>query len=738
MDFCTRLCQKSWFVMKKTLSLIALFAGAAWTMAAAQSPSPSPAVPSEAAPTASNASFPAGVDVVTVDVVVTDKKGLPVTGLTKSDFQVTEDDDTQTITDFEAVQLPAVASEKPAPRPRVSSNVDRESHTGRSFVILFDDIHLTLAGGQRAKAAVAQFLKTGVREGDRVSLVASGGGAWWSTRMEAGREELMALLKRLDGRFVPDSAPERMSDYEAMRIHIFHDQQVEQAVSRRFETYGANAGRSQTGSDDPNSSMNGDPYVQARASDVYFQSVSRNRITLEVLQRVLNSLGTAKGRKSVILVSEGFIYDPNLTEFKDAIQASRRGNAAMYFLDARGLTGMPTFFTAEFGPPIDTRDIGAVFLDTLQEAEGAESLAADSGGFSVKNTNDLGKGIQRIADESRIYYLLGYNSSNASRDGRFRKISVKVPGRKGLNIRARKGYFAPLEGKTIAKKGENADPVIQAALDSPYQEQGVPIRTTAYVFDETLLGKASALVAADVDVSKFAFQEKDGRFQDTLDFLIVVAHRETGEFFRYDQKIDMNLKPATRDRLAASWYPIVRDFELAPGGYQAKIVVRDKNNGRVGTVIHEFEVADLSQFRTSTPVISDTLQPDEEKKDTPRPMLLVRRTFAPGATLFASFEVYGATKEKPTGMPKVTAGYVVRKPDGTAVVEVAPSRINPTSLGKLSRIVGTRLPEEATGDLEFVLSVKDEISGKTLEVKEPFTVAASAAKAAAPAPTGGE
>jgi hypothetical protein len=238
-----------------------------------------------------------------------------------------------------------------------------------------------------------------------------------------------------------------------------------------------------------------------------------------------------------------------------------------------------------------------------------------------------------------------------------------------------------------------------------------------------------------VDVSKFAYAEKDGRFQDTLDFLIVVAHRETGEFFRYDQKIEMNLMPATKERLAAQWFPIVRDFELAPGGYQAKIVVRDKNSGKIGTVIHEFEVADLSQFRTSTPVITDTLQPDQEKKDVPRPAIIVRRTFAPGTTLFASFEVYGATKEKPTGMPKVTAGYVVRRPDGSAVVAVAPSRINPTSLGKLSRIVGTRLPADATGEMEFVLSVKDEVSGKTLEVKEPFTVAAGAVKPAAP-PTG--
>src|SRR4029078_10501576 len=105
----------------------------------------------------------------------------------------------------------------------------------------------------------------------------------------------------------------------------------------------------------------------------------------------------------------------------------------------------------------------------------------------------------------------------------------------------------------------------------------------------------------------FAFQEQDGRFVDTAEFLLVVAHRETGEFFRYDQKVDMRLQAETRAKLARTWYPIVRDFELAPGGYQAKIVVRDKNSGRIGTVIHELEVADLSPFRTSNTHITDTL-----------------------------------------------------------------------------------------------------------------------------------
>ena len=165
-----------------------------------------------------------------------------------------------------------------------------------------------------------------------------------------------------------------MSDYEAMRIHVYRDPQVEAVVARRFETFGATGSRADRGGR-RHASSDGDPLVRGRASEVYFQSVSRNRITLQVLQRVLTSLAANKGRKSVILVSEGFIYDPNLDEFKGALIASRRSNAAIYFLDTKGLQGSMPYISAEFGPAIDTQDIGAAFLDQMQEAEGAESLA---------------------------------------------------------------------------------------------------------------------------------------------------------------------------------------------------------------------------------------------------------------------------------------------------------------------------------------------------------------------------
>jgi VWFA-related protein len=687
---------------------------------AAQEPAPSPSV----APAADPASprFPAEVEQVTVDVVVTDKKGVPATGLTPADFQILEDDKPQKIASFDAVVVPATASTTTPSRPRISTNLSTEIRTGRSFVIVFDDIHLTPHHAHRAKVAVAEFLRTGVREGDRVSLVATGGGAWWTTRMEAGRDELIEMLKRLDGRHIPDTAPDRMSDYEAMRIHVYHDPQVEATVSRRFETFGASA-RAQSGVNDL---MAGDPLVRGRASEIYYQSVARNRITLQVLQRVLTSLAANKGRKSVILVSEGFIYDPNLEEFKGALIASRRSNAAIYFLDTKGLQGASPYFSAEFGPAIDTQDLGAAFLDRMQEAEGAESLASDSGGFVVKNTNDLARGIGRIAEESRSYYLIGYNPADSRRDGRFRKIRVKLVGRKGLQVRARKGYYAPLDGaaaaKAAAKPPSGSDPAVQAALDSPYDEKEVPLRMTAYVFNETLLGKASTLVTTEVDLRPFAFAEQEGRFVDTLEFLLVVAHRESGEFFRYDQKVEMRLQRETRDRLFQSWYPIVRDFELAPGGYQAKIVVRDKNSGRIGTVVHEFVVPDLSQLRVSTPVVSDTLQETGEAKAPPRPAVTARRAFAPGSTVYASFEVYGAGRDKPTGMPRVTNGHTIRRADGTVLVSVNPTRITPTSLGKLSRIIGSPLGNAPPGEYELVLTFQDEIAGKTLEVREPFTV----------------
>ena len=666
--------------------------------------------------------FPAQVEQVTVDAVVTDKKGNPIAGLTASDFTVLEDGVPQAIVNFEAVQLPTSPAATTPPKPRVSSNTDPATRVGRTFVVVFDDIHMTRFNAQRAKVAIAEFLKNGVREGDRVTLVATGGTAWWTARMEAGRDGIIALLKRLEGRNIPDPSQDRMSDYEAMRIQVYNDAEASARVRRRYESMGViqpDRAQNQRTSD-----TLGDPIVRSKAGDVYFQAVSKNRITLGLLERVLSSLSSSKGRKAVILVSDGFIYDPNLDEFKTVVQASRRANAAIYSVQSGGLSGMSEFMTAEFGNALADQDVGSALLDNSLAAEGSDSLASDSGGFVVRNTNDLARGIQRIALESQSYYLIGYNPTNTKPDGRFRKIEVRLA-RKGIDVRARKGYYAPVDGKAPPKKPTGIDPAIQQALDSPYEMDQIPLRMSAYVLDETLLGKADTAVVAEVDIKDFGFQEQGGRLIDSIEYLLVAAHRESGEYFRYDQKVDMKLQPSTRDKYLKSWFPIPipQDFDLAPGWYQAKIVVRDKNTGRIGTLTHDFEVPDLTQFRISSVNLSDTLQPNPEGKGgPPHPTLLARRTFTAEGLLFGQFSVFGAAKDKESGMPKVISGYQIRAADGAVRAEMPPSLIKPTSLGKLSRMVGNKLEGFPPGDYEFVISLKDEVAGKAMEVREPFTL----------------
>jgi len=708
---------------------------------------PAPGAPAGAPQAADETpSFPTGLEQVIVDVVVTDKKGVPIKGLTAADMTVSEDGVKQDVVSFEAIELPDQPSQAAPPPPKVSSNIAPEAQHGRTFVIVFDDMHITPWRANQAKAAVVSFLEKGTREGDRVSLISVASGTWWTARMESGRTKLVEMVKGFDGRLIPDMSPERMSDYEAMRIHVYRDPEVAARVLRRYDTYGVTNSQ-QTGSSSASSQMTAgtvdDPMVTGRATEVYYQATTRLRTTLDVVERALNGLTGARGRKSLILVSEGFIHDINLDEFKRVNNAARRSNTAIYFLNARGLEGMPAAMTAQFGPALPEQDVGFAFAESFDAVAGSEVVADESGGFTVRNTNDLSKGIQRIADETRIYYLLGYVPTNTAKDGRFRKIEVKLTSPKGKEVRARKGYFAPNEsGKSIFTAKKGTDPEVQSALDSPWALDGIPLRMTAFVGDEKSLGKAAVLVTTEVDVRSLQFEEKDGRNLADLQFLLVVAHRSSGEFFRYDQGVSMKLLPTSRERFNRFWFPITRDFELKSGDYQAKIVVRDTRSKRIGTVIHEFEVPPLGPLRTSTLVVSDQQRPPKDVVSEGQPggrlVPLARREFATGSDLMCQFEVYGAKLDEKSGMPKVVQGYLVRRADGSVFTGMEPSMISPTSLGKLTRMFGFHLANAPEGEYEILMTVRDELAGASMEIREPFTVGPPlpTAAATAQAPSG--
>jgi VWFA-related protein len=685
---------------------------------------PAPAAPDQKPPV-----FAREVEQVNVDVVVADKQGNPVTGLKQEDFTILEEGQPETIVSFDVVELPATpggtGSPSVAPRPRLVDNASASAPRGRLFTIVFDNLHLSPLNAQRAKAAVAAFLEKGVREGDRVSLVATGGGAWWSTRMEAGRGDLIAILKTLDGRRFPGNAQERLTDFEAMRIFVYHDAQVGRRVQERFQRYGTQSRQGMEQSRQQQTNVVPgiiDAYVESRASEAYLALKARMGVSLAALERVLAPLAEGRDRKAVLFVSEGFVYDSSQEAFSRVTEAARRANAALYFIDTRGLEGL-SGYSAQFGAPLEERDMMSALADMGQEGEGTAALATDTGGFSVRSTNDFASGLVRIGRESRAYYVLGYNPGEIPRDGRFRKITVRVRG-KGLTVRARRGYYAPADGaKAPPARAVTDDSDLQKALDAPGFREGIPLRMTSYVLQESSLGKARVLVAADADVSQLAFQEVEGKSTGVLDTLVVVAHRESGEFHRNDQKVDLQ-KRAGATASGPSWYSMVREFDLAPGGYQARLVVRDPASRRIGSVALDFEVPPLDQLRVSTPILTDSVQ-QPPGQAVPVPVLLARRTFVAGGSLYCRFDVFGMAREKTRGMPRVRSGHVLRRIDGTVISRGQPTWIEPTSLGALARMLQIPLDGASAGDYELVLTVEDQVAGQTREIVEPFRLTSS-------------
>jgi hypothetical protein len=371
--------------------------------------------------------------------------------------------------------------------------------------------------------------------------------------------------------------------------------------------------------------------------------------------------------------------------------------------------------------PVVRRDTGSALADLTQEAAGTEHLAADTGGVTIRNTNDLEGGIQRIARESLRYYLLGYSPSHAPNDGTYRRIKVSVKPRDVI-VRARKGYYAPRQGETpSARRGERVDADLQRTLDSPYATDEIPLRMTAYVRDEVLLGKARTLLAAEIGVKDLSLREReDGRRVGTLNLLVTVAHRDTSDFQREDKEVEIVLRPG-KGGAEEAWYAVSREFMLEKGWYQAKLVVRDANDRRLGAVTHEFEVPGFEGMRVSTPILSDRLQA-QAAGTPPAPLVLARRDFAPGAPLYCQFDVYGASRGDVTGMPQVSAGYALVAADGKTLFQSEPTSIRPTSLGYVSRLWAMGLAGVEPGRYELVITVRDEISGREEVLHEPFMV----------------
>jgi VWFA-related protein len=706
--------------------------------------------------------FPSTVDLVTVDAVVLDKAGRPVRGLKAEDFVIEEDGKPQEIASFEAIDLGDAAEAEPFRSSPVASNRRAGRVPGRAFVILVDDLGLAQASIPFVATTLTRFMDAAFSAGDEVTLGSTSGSIWWSVRWPEGREELQALAGKLRGGKLSQWSAEFMSDWEAYQIEQWSEgvgvpsgtssgQPPAQTPTGLENTEGAPpvAGTNITGrvvkrwTDahvcDPRNPGMCTQMVEMRARENNSLRRDRTRAIMAGVERAVFSLSGVRGRKELLLLSEGFLYDADLPVVRQVAGACREANLAVNFLDARGLVASIEEGTAAFsGGPPNPREVVLIEMERLRfESEGSVALAEDTGGVAVSGTNDLAGRARRIVDESRAYYLIGYRapSGKVSRDWRKLKVEVKRP---ETRVRARKGYTLRPPGTTEtltltasakdAKRKESgsaaadaagSDLSVSRALANAADVDGIPLRATAYVFDESKAGRARVLVAVEADLATVEFRGGGDKPRATLDVAIEATHRDTGLTSRSAQKVEIS-RPA-----AGSWSFFSRQFELAAGVSQARVVVKDEGSGRLGAVTVRLEVPALSGLRLSTPILTDQVRQGGRQE----PLLVARRVFKPSGVLYCQFQVFGAANDS-QGIARVDASYVLRQASGVELLRTEPKPIAAAAGRPVMKLIGFPLDGLAAGDYEIVLSVVDTTTGGAVERGEPFTIAASASRSA--------
>jgi VWFA-related protein len=533
-----------------------------------------PATPSATQPQPP-VTFRAEVNYVEVDARVLDAQGKFIIGLSQNDFDVFEDGKPQKISVFSLVNIPVERAERPlfasAPiEPDVATNASE--YSGRVYLIVLDDTHTHALLSSRVKSAAKQFIERYMGANDIAAVVHTSGRADAGQEFTSNPRLLQAAVDKFMGRKLRSALLGRLEEERNTRGTRSADEKI----------------------NDPDAAERG----------------YHARNTLESLKGFADFLANVRGRrKALVFFSEGIDYDINdpfanrdattiIDSTRDVIAAATRANVAIYGVDARGLgAGSETGIEIASFPEDPTLGLtpSALNNEVRLGQDSLRVLSDETGGFAVVNTNDVADAFRRVVDENSSYYVLGYYPANDRRDGRFRKIEVRVK-RPGLTVRARRGYVAPRGRPSEAKlAGPNdASPELREAMSSPVPVSGLPLTSTASVFKGPD-GKGSVVISTLIGGRDLSLVEKEGTFRNDLE-VAAVATDTKGKVFPGDRNtLNLNLKPDTVPRVRASGFRVISAMDLPPGRYQLRVAARESNTRRAGSILYDVEVPDYSK-----------------------------------------------------------------------------------------------------------------------------------------------
>ena len=567
--------------------------------------------------------FRAKTELVLVNVTVRDKNGNLARDLKRDDFTVLEDNKPQQVISFDLENTDAVlstaATEAPllrATQPHgndVQQAIATRPLKDRRLIVLFFDLSSMQPDEiDRATNAAQNYVDKQMVAADLVSVVSLGSTLSVNQDFTSDR----ALLKK-----------------------ALQDFNLGQGGGFEEGSTGTTEGTAETGG-------------SFAVDDTEYNIFNTDR-RLQALRSIADKLTPIEEKKSLIYFSSGMDRTgiENQSQLRSATNAAVKANMAIYTMDIRGLQALVPGGEAQSASlrgtsPYSGKSTLSQYDSNFTTQETLVTLAGDTGGKAFLDSNDFSRVFTGVQQDSSVYYLLGYHSNNPARDGRFRRITVKI-NRPGLKLDFRRGYYAPADFQHATR--DDRERQLDEELASDLSTTDLPVYLSAAYF-RISERKFYVPVSLVVPGSQIPFTRNNDQDKATLDVLGIVTDTEKRPVGQIRDTVKLTLNTSQLVQRKNVQYN--NGFVLPPGQYHLKVVVRENQSGRLGSFETDLTVPDLktAPLKMSSIVLASQLQQNTKKKsenplvrDGSEVIPSVTHVFSADQHLYFYYEVYEPT-----------------------------------------------------------------------------------------------
>jgi VWFA-related protein len=578
-------------------------------------------------------------ELVQTDVMVFDKSGKFVDGLKPDQFELKVDGKPQAISFFDRIESGTVNEDAQLAAARGSkSGTDKGAalplDRGRTVVFFVDDLHMSPSSHAQIHKTLRRFIDEEIGQNDEAAVISASGQIGFLEQFTENKAVLRAAASRLSARpyVTRDSQNPPMTEAHALAI-----ERGDTGVSDYFvdsllrEVPGMSRAMAAS-------------QVEARARSITVQSRSIAVNTLASLNSMVRNSSQIPGRKVFFFISDGFFLDDGNGNLRDWMRriadASARAGVVIYTLDAQGLrtSNADASTDVAFDPGGRLSSVNNSEISGMQAP--LYTLAGETGGRALVNTNALGRAVVGALKETSLYYLLAWKPESAAGRGnpKYQRIEVSVRERPDLRVIVRRGFYnlqppseASRKSEKKKKKDAEADAEAKAgaaatpskterelfdAMRAPTPRAGLPT-SLALNYVNTATGGAVLTASVELERSALTF-ERGEKEQANFDLFGVVLNDrgKVANGFKEQMVVTTDpTRPVEQQRVMFSY-----STRLAPGLYQVRIGTRDTRSGRIGSAMQWIEVPEFKRGQLSMSSIflgerHSSVRPDELKAD---------------------------------------------------------------------------------------------------------------------------